>query len=270
MAPRGQLPAELIDALSNGHNSKDISIEGTMLRSKHTGKLLGCWAKVQLVVRLHGCSEHRQHYKKLELQALSAAYKKHGPSCVWCPICTGEDKLMAACMQVPSREHAHVVGWLAAQCAHAFYIEHAVDCYGLWHGLVDAYFPMQHLCLQVDGKQHMAGEQMYHEEHDAQLQRDVAFNVAAWRGCLRTLRMHHQDGGPNGQHTMQAVLEWCAEHPGKPVLVLSYSFAGAHVRVPTAEGVECSVLYPQYMAALLGAHVHADKYGRCWLHDALT
>ncbi len=126
------------------------------------------------MVKLRGCEPNQQHMKKLQLQGLAAAYKKHGASCLWCPMCTKPGKLHEAGKQVPSEEHAHVMCWLAEQCAQPFYIEHAVERYGLWHGLVDAYFPVQHMCLQVDGKQHLDGEQMYHEEHGAQLQRDVA------------------------------------------------------------------------------------------------
>jgi hypothetical protein len=75
---------------------------------------------------------------------------------------------------------------------------------------------------------------MYHEEADAQLQRDVAFFVAAWHACLSTLRMHYRDGGPNGQHTIHAMLEWFDMCPGQPVLVMSYSYMHAHARVVSA------------------------------------
>jgi len=204
MAPHAQLPFEVLQALNNEHNTQEISFEPGGVRSLHTGKLLGAWAKVQLVVQLVGCSSRQQHFKKLELQALATAYKKHGASCLWCPMCTEASMLKQAGHQVPSQEHAHVMCWLASQCRQPFYIEHAVQCYGLWHGLVDAYFPRQHMCVQVDGKQHLDGEQMYHEEADAQLQRDVAYCVAAGHARLRTLRMHYRDGGPNGQHTVQA------------------------------------------------------------------
>ena len=270
MPPRRQLPPELLQALDHEHNSRDVSFGQGCVRCLHTGQVLGSWARVQLVVKLQGCKPNQQHLKKLQLQGLAAAYKKHGASCLWCPMCTKPGKLHEAGQQVPSEEHAHLMCWLAEQCAQPFFIEHAVSSYGLWHGLVDAYFPMQHMCLQVDGRQHLDGEQMYHEEQGAQLQRDVAFNAAAWHGGLRTLRMHYRDGGPNGQHTMQALLGWCDQHPGQPVLVLSYSFMHALVRVVTEQGVVCDMPYPQYMAARLGALITADKYGRSWLHAALT
>jgi hypothetical protein len=44
----------------------------------------------------------------------------------------------------------------------------------------------------------------------------------------------------------------------------------ALVRVVTEQGVVCDVPYPQYMAARLDALITADKYGRSWLHAALT
>lgn len=268
MPPRSQLPLELLQALDHEHNSREVSFGEGCVRCLHTGKVLGCWAKVQLVVKLQGCKPNQQHMKKLELQGLTAAYKKQKAACLWCPMCTEAGKLAAAGRQVPSEEHAHVMRWLAGQCAQPFYIEHAVQCYVLWHGLVDAYFPMQHLCLQVDGKQHLDGEQMYHEEQGAQLQRDVAFNIAAWRGGMRTLRMHHWDAGPKGQHTVQDVLKWCDTWPGQPVLVLSHSYMQALVGAVTGQGMVCDMPYPQYMAGLLGARVTIDKLGSSWLHAA--
>jgi hypothetical protein len=45
---------------------------------------------------------------------------------------------------------------------------------------------------------------------------------------------------------VQALLAWCGQHPGQPVLVLSYSFMHALVRVVTEQGVVCDVPYPHH------------------------
>jgi hypothetical protein len=114
----------LLQALDNQHNKQEVSIEQGCVRSLHTGKLLGSWAKVQLVVQLVGCNTSQQHHKKQELQALAAAYKKHGAACLWCPMCTGAAKLEEAGMLAPSQAHANVMRWLAAQCTQPFCAVH--------------------------------------------------------------------------------------------------------------------------------------------------
>ena len=93
MPPRSQLPLELLQALDHEHNSREVSFGEGCVRCLHTGKVLGCWAKVQLVVKLQGCKPNQQHMKKLELQGLTAAYKKQKAACLWCPMCTEAGKL---------------------------------------------------------------------------------------------------------------------------------------------------------------------------------
>ncbi len=80
----------------------------------------------------------------------------------------------------------------------------------MWHGLVDAYFPVERLCIQFDGRQHLDGQRMH--ACDEQVDRGAAFNKAAWHAGERVIRMHYMDGGPNGQHMVPPVCV-CSTHP---------------------------------------------------------
>ncbi len=238
---------------------------GGVVRCSSTGKRLGKYATEQLVIKLVGCTTPHQHYKKQQLQAASRAFERLGAQSLWCPFCTDASALEAAGMQRASAGPVHMMQWLDAQCQQVFYVEHAVDAYMMWHGLVDAYFPGERLCIQFDGQHHLAGKCMH--VCDMQLDRDVAFGKAAWHACQRVLRVHHLDGRPRGQHLVQAALKWCSQHQLGKMVVLSSSFRYACVRVVNELGIVCSTLCPEYMAQQLGAELLVDEHEWCWLHE---
>lgn len=169
--------------------------------------------------------------------------------------------LHALCCQAVEL-HAVVFRWLARAVDEVCFIEHAISCYDIWHGLVDAYFPAVHMAMQFDGKQHQEGQRMYKQEHGKQLQKDIAFNEHMWAAGVRVMRMHHTDGGENGRHTVHKVLDWCRQHPGCKLLVLSYKFQAMYIKV---QGTD--VPYCDYMASKLGAQCKHDQYGRAWLWE---
>jgi hypothetical protein len=259
-----QLPPTLVKALDNEHNAGLIKIVGQEVRLQANNKLLGAYDdKLQLVFRLQGCPESQQHFKCCQMQATSRQCDTvGGDNCLLCPMCTEQARLDAVSIKLASHQHAVVFRWLARAVDEVCFIEHAISCYDIWHGLVDAYFPAVHMAMQFDGKQHQEGQRMYKQEHGKQLQKDIAFNEHMWAAGVRVMRMHHTDGGENGRHTVHKVLDWCRQHPGCKLLVLSYKFQAMYIKV---QGTD--VPYCDYMASKLGAQCKHDQYGRAWLWE---
>jgi hypothetical protein len=239
-----------VRALEHEHNAQLLRIDGQQVRLLDGNKLLGAYdAKVQLVFRLQGCQPGQQHFKCCQMQAASRQCDAVGEdNCLLCPMCCDQARLDAVQVKLASHQHAVVFRWLARAVNELCFIEHAIKCYGIWHGLVDAYFPRVQMAMQFDGKQHEEGQRMFYREQGQQLQKDLQFNERMWSAGVRVMRMHHTDGGENGKHTVLRALAWCRQHPGCNLLLVSYRYQAMHVK-----GQEGPVPYCEYMASKLGA-----------------
>jgi hypothetical protein len=205
------VPAALVRALQNEHNAQMIKIADQQVRLHEGNKLLGAYAaNVQLVFRLQGCQPGQQHFKCCQMQAASRQCDAVGEyNCLLCPMCCDQARLDAVHVKLASHQHAVVFRWLARAVDELCFIEHAINCYGIWHGLVDAFFPRMQMAMQFDGKQHEEGQRMFCHEHGKQLRKDLMFNERMWGAGVRVMRMYHTDGGQNGKHTVLKALAWC-------------------------------------------------------------
>ena len=96
-------------------------------------------------------------------------------------------------------------------------------CVPGWHGCLDLALPGLRLVVQVDGRQHFAGE-MFGKAACEQVERDVRCMQAAASSRWTLLRLHHRDLGDRGMDLFLFTIQHITRNPSACVLLLSRSY----------------------------------------------
>ena len=145
MPPKKSLPAVVVWALHHSGNGQKLEFTATpdgslVLKNAATKRAVGVTdQEQQLMFKYRGCAASSQYYKCCQVLAVTQELKSRGAEAfLMCPICTPVAQLAALRINGPAAEHAKFVKWITRELpAVVFYLEHALQGYAWWHGLVD-------------------------------------------------------------------------------------------------------------------------------------